>query len=139
MAHFYLQKHILQKGAILLMWLLAIMNLGFLIWVIIDPIPTATFVGLSINDPQGQVELRAMYGGLIGGLGVLNLLGALYPHRLNAALWCTSWTFAGVGTVRTVSCLTLGIGSIQALFAFLEVGAALTCFILMCLLEKESQ
>ena len=133
-----LNKKTSQKIAILLMWLLAVMNLGFLLWVVIDPMPTARFVGLTGAEPQAYVELRAMYGGLIGGLGILNLLGALYPKRLPSAVWSTAWTFAGVGTVRSVSCLILGIGGVQALFALTELGASLTSFILLSKLENNS-
>ena len=121
-----------------LMWMLAIMNLGFLIWVVIDPIPTANFVGISAMNQDAGSELRAMYGGLIGGLGMLNLLGAIYSHRLAPALWATAWTFAGVGTVRLVSCICLGIGGIQLLFAVLELGAMITCFTLLKYLEVPS-
>lgn len=58
------------------MWLLGLMNLGFLAWVIVSPIPIAEYVGLSAAQPRAGAELRAMYGGLIGGLGVLNIIGA---------------------------------------------------------------
>ena len=131
------KKERIRKLSVALMWLLAVMNLGFLLWVVIDPFPVARFVGLMGAEPQAQIELRTMYGGLIGGIGVFNLLGALYPHRLNAALWCTAWTFAGVGTVRSLSCLILGMGGVQALFAVSEVGAAITCFTLLSFLEKD--
>ena len=131
-------KNTSQKVSVLLMWLLAVMNLGFLLWVVVDPLPTARFVGLASAEPQAYVELRAMYGGLIGGLGVLNLIGALHPKRLSSAVWCTAWTFAGVGTVRSISCLILGIGGIQALFALTELGASLTSFILLSRLENKS-
>ena len=132
------KKESVRKLSVALMWLLAVMNLGFLLWVVIDPFPVARFVGLTGAESQAQVELRAMYGGLIGGIGVLNLLGALNPQRLNAALWCTAWTFTGVGMVRSLSCLTFGIGGVQALFALSEIGAAVTCFMLLSFLEKES-
>ena len=132
------QNNRAQKYARVFMWALALMNLAFLIWVVIDPIPTAHFVGLAAHETQAQAELRAMYGGLIGGIGVLNLLGALHPHRLSSALWCTAWTFTGVGVVRTVSCVLLGIGGVQALFAALEIGASLTSFTLLSFLGRAS-
>ena len=77
-----------------------------------------------------------MYGGLIGGLGVLNIIGARAPNRLAPALWCTAWTFAGVGLVRSVSCLYLGIGGSQAVFAASELLASVTSFILLRALER---
>ena len=122
--------------AVALMWLLGLMNLGFLAWVIFNPLPIADYVGLSVAEPQAGAELRAMYGGLIGGLGVLNIIGARASNRLIPAIWCTAWTFAGVGSVRSISCLYLGIGGAQALFATLEVLASVTCFLLMMTLER---
>ena len=122
--------------SIALMWFLGLINLGFLVWVILDPHPVAEYVGLSAAQPQAGSELRAMYGGLIGGLGVLNIIGARVPDRLIPAIWCTAWTFAGVGSVRSVSCIYLGIGGSQALFAASEVLASVTCFILLRALER---
>lgn len=122
--------------SIALMWFLGLTNLGFLAWVVFDPQPVAEFAGLSASQPQAGSELRAMYGGLIGGLGVLNIIGARVPQRLIPAIWCTAWTFAGVGLVRSVSCIYLGIGGLQALFAASEVLASVTCFVLLRALER---
>ena len=119
-----------------LMWLLGLTNVAFLVWIVIDPVPVAQFVGIKPIHHDAGAELRAMYGGLIGGLGILNLLGALNPERLIPAVWSTAWAFAGVGVVRTISCLILGIGGAQALFAVLEVLGSCTCFILLRGLEQ---
>ena len=123
----------------ILMWLLAGMNIGFLVWVVIDPTPTASFVGIAAINQDAGSELRAMYGGLIGGLGMINLLGVINPNRLEPALWSTAWAFAGVGVVRSLSCLYLGIGGVQMLFAVLELGATLSCFTMLRALETPTQ
>ena len=115
----------------LLMGLLALMNLLFLWWVLFNPIDVVEFVGLAAVSPTAQVEIRSMYGGLIGGLGVINLLGALSPKRLGAALWATAWAFAGVGVVRAISCAVYGIGGWQLVFATSEIAACVTCFWLL--------
>ncbi len=112
----------------LMMWLLAVMNLGFMVWVLFDPYTPAQFVGLNPQDIRAGVELRAMYGGLIGGLGIINLVGALKPERLMSAVWATGWAFVGVGVVRSISCLAIGISGWQAIFAFCELCAAVVCF-----------
>ena len=118
-----------------LMWFFAVTNLGFLVWALINPEAIAAFVGLSAVAPDAQAELRAMYGGLIGGLGVLNLVGAIRPNRLNSAVWATAWVFTGVGLVRAGSCAHYGIGGWQLVFAVSEVAAAITCFWLLQRLE----
>ena len=142
LTHLYLEIHTvttvrIRQFSVALMWFLGLMNLGFLAWVILDPIPVAEYVGLSAAQPRAGAELRAMYGGLIGGIGVLNLIGACAPQRLIPALWCTAWTFAGVGSVRSISCLYLGIGGLQAVFAVSEILASVTCFILLSVLERD--
>ena len=111
-----------------LMWLLAVTNLGFMVWVIIDPYTPAEFVGLMPKNEMAGAELRTMYGGLIGGLGVINLVGALKPERLNSAVWATGWAFAGVGIVRSASCIALAISGWQVVFAVSELVAAAVCF-----------
>ena len=55
-----------------LMLFLGVVNLGFALWVLIDPLPVASALALSPSGPAAAAELRAMYGGLIGGFGVLN-------------------------------------------------------------------
>ena len=126
----------IRTFSVALMWFLGLMNLGFLGWVIYAPFPIAEYVGISAAQPQAGAEIRAMYGGLIGGLGVLNIIGARIPQRLIPALWCTAWTFAGVGSVRSMSCLYLGLGGVQALFAVSELLASITCFLLLRALEQ---
>ena len=113
------------------MWLLAAMNLGFMAWVLFDPEPVARFGGLSLETAVAGSELRTMYGGLIGGLGLLNLIGAMRPRRLNAALWATGWAFTGVGVVRLGCCIGLALGGWQLAFAVSEVSAAVVCFWLL--------
>jgi hypothetical protein len=113
------------------MLVLAAMNLSFMVWVLCYPFETAAFVGLSSLNENAETELRAMYGGLIGGLGVINLLGALTPKRTESAVWASAWTFLGVGVVRSVGCLHFGIYEWQGAFALSELACATTCFIML--------
>ena len=112
----------------LLMAALALMNLGFSIWVFFAPGTISAFVGLTMSSVDAQSEVRAMYGGLIGGLGIINLLGALNPARLNSAFWATAWAFTGVGIVRFLSCLYFSISGWQLLFSLSELAASIVCF-----------
>ena len=49
-------------------------ELGFYDLGIFLPFKTAAFVGLSALNGNAETELRTMCGGLIGGLGIINLL-----------------------------------------------------------------
>ena len=77
----------------LMMAALAVMNLGFSVWVLFAPDTISAFVGLAMTTGDAQSEVRAMYAGLIGGLGIINLIGALNPARLHPALWATAWAY----------------------------------------------
>ena len=126
----------MRSSARLLMWFLAIANLGFLVWASLDPFTIIGFVGLEAASPDANSEVRAMYGGLIGGLGVISLIGALNPKRLDSAVWATAWAFAGVGIVRMCSCLAFGIGGWQIIFSVSELAGSATCFWLLSRLEN---
>ena len=120
-----------------LMLFMGVINLAFLVWVLVDPFEIVNFVGLSPSHDDARTEVRAMYGGLIGGLGMVNLLGVIFPRRLNAAVWATAWAFAGVGSVRSLSCFIYETGGWQAIFASSEVAASITCFWLLSRLPAE--
>ena len=111
----------------IVMWIMAVANLGYMIWVVLDPNTGARYMGVVANEPSGYVELRAMYAGLIGGLGFINLAGALKPERLPSALWASACLLGSVGIVRGASCLWHGIGGAHIAFAFLELAAASVC------------
>lgn len=128
----------MRSSARLLMWFFAIMNLGFLVWAVLDPFTIAKFVGLEAISLDANSELRAMYGGLIGSLGVISLIGALNPKRLESAVWATAWAFAGVGMVRICSCLAFGIGGWQIIFSVSEIAGSATCFWLLSRLDSSA-
>ena len=119
----------------LMMAALAVMNLGFSDWVLFAPDTILAFVGLTMTTGDAQSEVRAMYGGLIGGLGIINLIGALNPARLHPALWATAWAFTGVGIVRFLSCLYFSISGWQLVFSVSELAASIVCFWVLRRLE----
>ena len=112
----------------LMMAALAVMNLVFSVWVFFAPDTISAFVGLAMATGDAQSEVRAMYGGLIGGLGIINLIGALNPARLHSAFWATAWAFTGVGIARFLSCLYFSISGWQLLFSVSELAASIVCF-----------
>ena len=125
----------MRLSARLLMWFFAITNLGFLVWAVLDPFTIANFVGLEAASPDANSEVRAMYGGLIGGLGAVSLIGALSPKRLESSVWATAWAFTGIGLVRICSCLIFSIDGWQLVFSLSELAAAVTCFWLLARME----
>ena len=122
-----------------LMLFLGVINLGFALWVIIDPFPVASALALSSAGPAAAAELRAMYGGLIGGFGVLNLIGGLRQERLCAALWVSGWSFLGIGSVRLLSCLLLEISGAQLIYATFELCCAFLSLYLLSRLEQAGE
>ena len=127
----------MRAGKALLI-ILGIMNVPFAIWVLVDPVPVIEFGGLTVASPVALTEIRSMYGGLIGGLGLLSLIGAWRDRRTAAALWANGWAFSGIASVRTVSCLVSGTLGAQALFSLLEIAAAVTCFLVLKRVEAET-
>ena len=121
----------LKRLACPLMLFLAAMNLSFMVWVLFYPFKVAAFVGLSFLNENAETELRAMYGGLIGGLGMVNLIGALNPKRTESAIWATAWTFLGVGVVRSLGCFYFGIYAWQGIFALSELACSAVCFVML--------
>ena len=126
----------MRAGKTLLI-ILGVMNVPFALWVLFDPVPVIEFGGLAESSPVALAEVRAMYGGLIGGLGVISVIGAWREERTAAALWANAWAFSGIAVVRSLSCLASGLLGAQALFSLLEVAAAVTCFVVLSRVEAE--
>ena len=58
-----------------------------------DPLAMAEFLGITAVDPSGETEIRATYGGLVLGIGLLMLCesdGGSWPWRAWPA-WCSAW------------------------------------------------
>ena len=106
---------------------LALTHLLFGLWVIIDPLPLATYVELNPVGPQAGSELRAMYGGLIIGFGAIQWRGYRSMAFRSAAIEATGWIFAGVALGRLTGLLDGALAGLQPVFLLGEVSLALTC------------
>lgn len=84
----------------------------FLCW------PDMVLPGLGIQtlQPQAQVEIRAMYGGLELGLGIL-LLSCFSAERQRFGLQLSLASYGGLGTARLLSMLVIGVATPFLLFA----------------------
>ena len=106
---------------------LAITHLLFGLWVIVDPAPLAAYVDLKPIGPQAGSELRAMYGGLIIGFGVIQWRGYRSMAFRSAAIEATGWIFAGVALGRLTGLLDGALAGLQPVFLLGEVCLALLC------------
>jgi hypothetical protein len=69
----------------------------------IDPASLSEAANIAATSPTGTAELRAMYGGLQGALGLLALAGALRPALARYALCAFGVVCAGLGLSRLVA------------------------------------
>lgn len=110
---------------------LAAIHFAFGLWVIVDPLPLATYVDLQPVGPQATSELRAMYGGLIIGFGVIQWRGFWSPSFRPAAIEATGWIFAGVALGRLTGLLSGSLAGLQPVFLVGELGLAAGCAYLL--------
>ena len=108
---------------------LAIIHVVFGGWVLWDPTVLAAYVDLELAGPQAATELRAMYGGLIIGFGMIQVRGFLKPEHRQAATEATGWIFAGVALGRGIGFLSGPIVGLQPLFFAGEVALSAACWV----------
>ncbi len=68
------------------LWVSAILFVGYGVACWLDPALPAGSAGLAIQNGDGFAEIAAMYGGLQTGFGIWCLLGALRPDLYRAVL-----------------------------------------------------
>ncbi|MEM9532285.1 MAG: DUF4345 family protein [Pseudomonadota bacterium] len=79
---------------------------GFGIYLMIDPIAGLAQFGLSVpEESSNRVELRAFYGGLEIGIGLILLKFALNKGLRRAALWLLLGSYGGLGVARAAAML----------------------------------
>jgi len=122
-----IQLDLHPRLASLLLAGLALTHLLFGLWVIPDPLPLATYVDLQPAGPQAASELRAMYGGLIIGFGVIQWRGFRSQSFRPAAIEATGWIFAGVALGRLTGLLDGALAGLQPVFLLGEVSLAFAC------------
>lgn len=70
----------------IVLWVSAILFIGYGVACLIDPTLPAGSAGLGIQNGDGFAEMASMYGGLQTGFGIWCLLGALRPDLYRAVL-----------------------------------------------------
>ena len=93
---------------------------------LLNPDFLAGVAGVSSTSPTGMSEVRAMYGGLQAGIGILALLGAARPAFTRPALLMLLYLASGLGLARLVGVMiddslsgyTVGALAFEAATAF---------------------
>ena len=96
-----------------ILWLSAILFIGYGIACILNPALPAASAGLSIENGDGFAEMASMYGGLQTGFGIWCLLGALRPDLYRAVLTSLVLVVGLVATGRLYGSL-VGEGELTA-------------------------
>jgi hypothetical protein len=109
-------------------WFLALSALGWFpygLFCFFAPGILAQNAGVSFLTPTGATELRAMYGGLQAGLGLLAFAGMQRPSLTRPALVALFTVTAGLGIARLLAAFGDGAWSAYTLLALLfEFGSA---------------
>lgn len=109
----------------LILALSALAFLGFGVVFLVSPAPMAAFVDLAVLTPTAHTEIRAMYGGLEIGLGVvlLTLLGR--QDHVVVGLRVALFAFAGMALGRLAGLVVDGVWQpVMWLLTAIEVIAA---------------
>jgi Domain of unknown function (DUF4345) len=85
-----------------------LMWLAYGVYMLMAPGALAGTAGVGALNGTGTIELRAMYGGLEGAVGLLALWGALDPRLRRAGLAALAFTCSGLGSIRLTSALLAG-------------------------------
>lgn len=76
----------------------------------------ADAAGIASTTATGNIELRAMYGGLQAGIGALALAGALRPAWRRSVLFAGCFLFGGLAVTRSLA--AIGTGEVSPYTAF---------------------
>jgi uncharacterized protein DUF4345 len=78
------------------------------VYLFFSPGYLADAAGIVSTTATGQIELRAMYGGLQAGIGALAFAGALRPAWMRPALFAGCFLFGGLALSRSLAALATG-------------------------------
>lgn len=111
----------------------AVLYALFATWCSLAPQQTSTFLGLARNNPAGESEYLAVYGGLQAGLAVFYGLATFTPGYRHAAVIFSLALYGGIVALRTIAILRLGFNEIgNARYAYvLEIILLLIALVLV--------
>lgn len=117
----------------LFLFVCAIVWLPYGIYCLAQPESLAAAAGVLSTSHTGTIELRAMYGGLQGGVGMLCLAAALRAGLVRPALVCLAFLCSGLALARlSGAALEREVSSYTALgLTFETLSAALSVALLL--------
>jgi hypothetical protein len=119
--------------------LFSLVSIPYGIFCFLEPSFLDRFAGVAATSTTGTVELRAMYGGLQTGFGVLALLGALRPAFVQTALLTTAFLCAGLGSFRLLGAIAASdLSSYTAQGLVFELGSTVLAVLLLRRLPREA-
>lgn len=95
----------METTILVLLWILAVVNIGWGVWAMWASRAAADLLGFELKKPSAHGEIRAVYGGLVLGLGVMIVVALQRPDP-------GEWMLA------------LAIG-----FLFLTIGRLMSCIL----------
>ena len=81
------------------LWFSAVLFLPFGLWGLVDPVQVTGLTQVQLPTPTALADGRAMYGGMVLGLGLVFAFCASRPSMLRAGLWAL---------LLTIGCVFLG-------------------------------
>lgn len=99
-----------------------------------DPITWFSNLAIDLQDPVGYTELKTMYIGLMGSLGIFSVLAALRTQWQETGLLLALLSYALLASVRSVGIFVEGQGTdfMLQLLAAEVLSAALAALGLWC-------
>jgi len=94
-----------------LLWIAGLCFLGFGVAFLIAPLDTLGATGIRLEGALAAAELRAFYGGLEVGLGLLLVAAARSPRFQEAGLWLCLASYGGIGLARLLGMLIGGVAT----------------------------
>lgn len=109
----------------LFLWITGLGWLGYGVYCFFVPGVVTELAGVTAGSSTALVELKAMYGGLQGAIGVLALIGATQQRLARGVLLALACVYAGLGSTRTLAALMEGDRSSYIIGALIfELGSA---------------
>jgi len=108
---FFTRERKLPEGssvARIFLFVAGLMWLAYGIYMLMAPGALAATAGVGALNSTGTIELRAMYGGLEGAVGLLALWGAFAAGLRRAGLAALAFTCTGLGATRLVNAILAG-------------------------------
>jgi hypothetical protein len=102
-----------------LLWIAGLCFLGFGLAFLIAPLQTLGATGIVLEGALAATELRAFYGGLEFGLGLLLIAAARAPRFEEAGLWLCAASYGGIGLARLLGMVLAGQGTAFLWFALI--------------------